>query len=97
MKKHNKTRLLANVFGVAFVLFQLVGSTASADYRGYWIDTVRQYQGEQPSGYQPQPAYQDDGYQEPAYQPQYVPEPQRYAAPTPAPADHPLDVGKDSP
>lgn len=91
MKKHNKTRILANIFGVAFVFFQLLGSTAAADYRGYWIDTVRQYQGEQPS------AYQDDGYQEPAYPPQYVPEPQRHDAPTPAQASRPLDIGKDSP
>jgi rare lipoprotein A len=86
MKKHNKTKFLATAFGVALVFFQLLGSTASADYRGYWIDTVRQYQAEQPSAYQPQPAYQDYGYQEPAYQPQYAPEQ----------ASRPLDVGKAS-
>ncbi|MBO0611375.1 septal ring lytic transglycosylase RlpA family protein [Thiothrix fructosivorans] len=97
MKKHNKTKFLANVFGVAFVFFQLFGSTASADYRGYWIDTVRQYQAEQPYGHQPQPAYQDYSIQEPAYQPQYAPESQPHdAAPTPPQASHPLDIGQAS-
>ncbi len=66
MKNYNKTKLLANLLGTACVFFQLVYSTASADYRGYWVDTVRNYQAEQSYHYQPQADYQDYGYQEPA-------------------------------
>lgn len=110
MKNYNKTKLVANVFGAAYVFLQLVCSTASADYRGYWVDTVRNYQAEQPSHYQPQPAYQDYGYQEPtpyynepvyqepAYQPHYepMPQPQYYGTPDTAQAGHPLGTGKAS-
>lgn len=110
MKNHNKTRILETAFGTAFVFLQLICGTASADYRGYWVDTVHNYQAEQSYDYQPQPtyqepapyynepAYQDYGYQEPAYQPHYepAPQPQYYGAPETAQAGHPLGVGKAS-
>lgn len=110
MKNHNKTKLLTNIFGTVFVFFQLLGGTASADYRGYWVDTVRNDQAEQSYDYQSQPAYQepapyynepayqDYGYQEPAYQPQYepAPQPQYYGGPETSQAGHPLGLGKAS-
>lgn len=107
MKNHKNTRLLANAVGAAFVFMQLVCGAASADYRGYWVDAVRNYQAENTYDYQPQPAYQDYGYQEsapyynqnygyqePVYQP--APQPQYYGAPETAQTGHPLAIGKAS-
>ncbi len=102
MKNHNKTRFLTTSAGAVLVFFQLVFATASADYRGYWVDAVRNYQGEPTAYHYPeQPAaYQDYGYvQEPVWQePAYLPpvEVAPLHGDNSAPAGRPLSVGKAS-
>ncbi|MBU1723572.1 MAG: hypothetical protein KJ892_06960 [Gammaproteobacteria bacterium] len=67
MRNHNKTRQLTNIIGSAFMLVQLFGNTASADYRGYWVDAVHQYQAENDFHNPLQSAAgQNYAYQEPA-------------------------------
>ncbi|HRJ53150.1 MAG TPA: hypothetical protein PLE99_10295 [Candidatus Thiothrix moscowensis] len=73
MKNNNKIRLFASIASMVFLFCQLVGGTASAEYRGYWVDAVHQYQADNSRTDQPQAVQQDYSYQEPAYQPAYEP------------------------
>jgi len=68
MKNNNKTKLLAKTAGVVLVLFQMISNSASADYCGYWMDAVQNYQS-QSVDYR---SYNEPMYAEPVYQePQY--------------------------
>lgn len=73
MKNNNKIRLFASIASMVFLSCQLVGGTASAEYRGYWVDAVHQYQADNSRTDQPQTVRQDYSYQEPAYQPAHEP------------------------
>jgi rare lipoprotein A len=46
MKSNDIISLTSKVSGIALMLFQIMSNTAAADYRGYWMDTVQQYQGQ---------------------------------------------------
>ena len=48
MKQANKNKFLTIMTGTALVLLSLVSNTAAADYKGYWLDTVRDYQANYP-------------------------------------------------
>lgn len=90
MKNNNKTRLSVKAISAAFIILQLLGGTASADYRGYWMDAVEIHQNAQAqytqsqtthlhdASQEPAPTYTAPVYQEPVYQPQYEPAPYGY-------------------
>jgi hypothetical protein len=93
MKNNNKTKLLAKAAGVALVLFQMISNTASADYRGYWMDAVQNYQG-QSADYR---SYNKPMYAEPVYQePQYQAAAQYRDNYAPAPVSYPVMVARAS-
>lgn len=88
MKNHNKSNTLAMVATAALLVLSVFANTAHADYKGYWLDTVRSYQANHPRDYQPAPAsYLDNpqtpAYREPAY-PQAIAQPEGNDAPVPA-------------
>lgn len=83
MNNDNKISLTAKVSGIALVLFQLMSNTASADYRGYWIDAVQRYQNQAYQEYAPYHE-QYSGYSDYQYHP------------APAPAQRPRETGRAS-
>lgn len=88
MKNHNKSNTFAMIAAAVLLLLQAAGNTASADFKGYWLDEVRSYQANAPREYQPAPAsYLDNPaavYVEPA---QRQPVVQPYPNPVSAPVD----------
>lgn len=97
MKNSNKTKAFPMITGLLLVCLQVVSNPASAEYKGYWMDTVRDYQATQPREYQQPPVYQDY-YQPPVTQqePVYMPEPQFQENYVPAPANQQVMTGQAS-
>lgn len=102
MKSDNKSKTFPLIAAAALLLLQAVSTTACADYKGYWLDAVRDYQVSHPRDYQPAaPADYQDYRQEPVYvePPLYQePAPQyngNYGNPAPQ-ANRPLIVGQAS-
>lgn len=97
MKNSNKTKTSMIITGLVLACLQAVSNTAAAEYKGYWMDTVREYQASQPRDYQQPPVYQDY-YQPPVAQqePVYMPEPHFQENYAPAPVNQQVMSGQAS-
>lgn len=85
MQTNTTIKFISKMSGFALIAFQMMTNTACADYRGYWMDTVQKYQGNDMAyqdysrtykAYRPAPEYRNTQYQPAyAYHDNYAPAP----------------------
>lgn len=101
MKNNKYIPLRLKATGVALLLLGMLCNTASADYRGYWVDAVHNYQAQ--AATQESNAYREANYQNdytntyvaPTYQAtQYQPMPYNGDGYMPMPASDAFEIAQ---